>query len=154
MNEPPPKKSLNDLCASMPRFTVLMDVMTSCRPCFHLSLLGLLALTSVGRGATEKLSFNRDIRPILSENCFACHGPDKNKRKGTELSPQRIGRIIRAELQLKVSERRRDGFWVYWNGPRMLGLSTRFGINPEDFKPAVKDNGNGSHSAPKQAGML
>src|SRR4051794_6005208 len=28
-----------------------------------------------------KLQFNRDVRPILSENCFACHGPDKNKRK-------------------------------------------------------------------------
>jgi hypothetical protein len=28
-----------------------------------------------------KIQFNRDIRPIISENCFACHGPDKNKRK-------------------------------------------------------------------------
>jgi hypothetical protein len=27
------------------------------------------------------LSFNRDIRPILSENCFQCHGPDANHRK-------------------------------------------------------------------------
>ncbi len=27
------------------------------------------------------IDFNRDIRPILSENCFACHGPDTNKRK-------------------------------------------------------------------------
>ena len=28
------------------------------------------------------IEFNRDIRPILSENCYACHGPDARKRKG------------------------------------------------------------------------
>jgi mono/diheme cytochrome c family protein len=27
------------------------------------------------------LAYNRDIRPILSENCFACHGPDSAARK-------------------------------------------------------------------------
>src|SRR5438270_7316439 len=32
--------------------------------------------------AAGPLSFNRDIRPILAENCFACHGPDRNQRKG------------------------------------------------------------------------
>ncbi|MCB1205919.1 MAG: DUF1549 domain-containing protein, partial [Verrucomicrobiae bacterium] len=31
---------------------------------------------------SEALEFNRDIRPILSENCFACHGPDAKARKG------------------------------------------------------------------------
>jgi mono/diheme cytochrome c family protein len=27
------------------------------------------------------IKFDRDIRPILAENCFACHGPDAHKRK-------------------------------------------------------------------------
>ena len=30
---------------------------------------------------TGPIQFNRDIRPILSENCFACHGPDPAVRK-------------------------------------------------------------------------
>lgn len=29
----------------------------------------------------EVVEFNRDIRPLLSDNCFFCHGPDKNKRE-------------------------------------------------------------------------
>ena len=30
---------------------------------------------------TKKLSFNDTIQPILSENCYACHGPDPGGRK-------------------------------------------------------------------------
>src|ERR1700761_2277331 len=33
--------------------------------------------------AGEKLEYNRDIRPILAENCFACHGPDSAARKAS-----------------------------------------------------------------------
>jgi hypothetical protein len=29
----------------------------------------------------EKIEFNRDVRPILSDNCFFCHGPDAGHRK-------------------------------------------------------------------------
>ena len=29
----------------------------------------------------EKISFNHHVRPILSENCFYCHGPDENTRE-------------------------------------------------------------------------
>ena len=31
--------------------------------------------------AAEKISYAREILPILSENCFHCHGPDKKHRE-------------------------------------------------------------------------
>jgi hypothetical protein len=31
--------------------------------------------------ADEPIQYNRDVRPILAETCFACHGPDSNARK-------------------------------------------------------------------------
>ena len=45
----------------------------------------LLVLWSPVIGAQKdvsKIDFNRDIRPILSDHCYACHGPDEKKRKG------------------------------------------------------------------------
>ncbi len=41
----------------------------------------LTAATASAEITTAKIDFNRDIRPIFSEHCFACHGPDSNKRK-------------------------------------------------------------------------
>src|SRR6185295_2296376 len=37
-------------------------------------------LPPVGR-ADDRLEYNKQIRPILAENCFACHGPDSAARK-------------------------------------------------------------------------
>jgi hypothetical protein len=57
------------------------------------SSLSILALCALGLGCLigptakgagdvppAKVDFDRDVRPILSEHCFACHGPDTNKR--------------------------------------------------------------------------
>jgi hypothetical protein len=40
-----------------------------------------LSLSSANLAADSSIQFNRDIRPILTDNCFACHGPDVKDRK-------------------------------------------------------------------------
>ena len=46
------------------------------------ALLGcLLAATAFGKPAGGGIAYNRDVRPILSENCFSCHGTDSASRK-------------------------------------------------------------------------
>src|SRR5262245_31338141 len=43
------------------------------------AVAGLAAPTA---RADQPVRYNRDVRPILSDNCYLCHGPDKGRRKG------------------------------------------------------------------------
>ena len=51
---------------------------------FRIPLLAFLAISPLVSGQSaeqRKISFNRDIRPIMSDTCLLCHGPDASHRK-------------------------------------------------------------------------
>jgi hypothetical protein len=41
----------------------------------------LLVVWTTNVIADDRVQFNRDVRPILADNCFLCHGPDKGRRQ-------------------------------------------------------------------------
>ena len=70
--------------------------------------------------AAEEIDFSRDIRPILSENCFACHGPDEDHRE--------------AKLRLDLKEsafQERDGIAAFVEG-NLEESESWFRITTED----------------------
>ena len=47
-------------------------------PILKWAVVTVISLSGIHAG---EISFNRDVRPILSDRCFACHGPDAHERK-------------------------------------------------------------------------
>ncbi|MCC6153552.1 MAG: DUF1549 domain-containing protein, partial [Candidatus Hydrogenedentes bacterium] len=70
--------------------------------------------------ADDSVKYNRDIRPILAENCFTCHGPDKNTRKADLRLDNREGAVA----ALGTGGRANSELWEH--------IAT---TNPDDLMP-------------------
>lgn len=99
----------------------------------HLLFLSFAALAATGidLAAAEAVDFNRDIQPILSENCFQCHGPDKAQRK--------------ADLRLdqeKEAKADHDGTIAIVSGKSADSEAIKriFSDDPDEVMPTPKSN--------------
>src|SRR5262245_5543940 len=87
----------------------------------------LLALPAVVPAAPGKLEYNRDVRPILADNCFACHGPDSAARK--------------ADLRLDQRDMAMDGGAIVPGKPDESPLVERiFSTTKSEVMPPHKTN--------------
>jgi len=62
------------MCAEM-NITMIRAVVISLAFCFGQSVI------VADEGTAKRVDFGRDIRPLLSDNCYYCHGPDANTRE-------------------------------------------------------------------------
>jgi mono/diheme cytochrome c family protein len=92
---------------------------------FWLFTTGCLLLPAITAAADKPVDFNRDVRPILADKCFHCHGPDASTRE--------------AELRLDSeadAKRDRDGsFVIHPTKPEASELIARITSTGDDRMP-------------------
>ncbi len=95
-------------------------------------LSAVLVLPLAARAAEERVVFNRDVRPILGEYCFHCHGPDPGSRKEG----------IRFDREEGFFAKREDaGPTVVKGHPEKSPLFERItATDPDDIMPPPKEH--------------
>ncbi len=84
-----------------------------------------------GADGAGNISFNRDIRPILADNCFQCHGPDPASRKAK----------LRLDIEDGFFAQREDGPTVVRGKPDDSPMYQRIiTTDPDDIMPPVKSH--------------
>jgi hypothetical protein len=82
----------------------------------------------------DKIDFNLHIKPILSDRCFACHGPDENKMKAGL-------RLDIADSALAALGEDKDHYAIVPGKPRKSAMVKRImSINPEEMMPPPESN--------------
>ena len=84
--------------------------------------------------AADRIAFNREIRPILSDRCFQCHGPDERERKAE----------LRLDIREEALRRRKDRPAAIVAGePGASSLITRIhSRDPEERMPPADSGKN------------
>jgi hypothetical protein len=116
-------------------------------PCLVLAgLFGILPLPpsrAVAEETPAPVDFNRDVRPILSKNCFACHGQDDTHRAAK----------LRLDRRDTATARLRDGKTPIVPGaPGRSELVRRVTAEDQDVRMPPAETGN--HLTPVQVEVL
>ncbi len=115
-------------------FRLNVDPMKLTIPVFVLSTC-LLAYAAVPSGrrshSAPPVDFGRDIKPILSQKCFKCHGPDASKAAAG----------LRLDLFDGATKKLRDGFAIVPGKPIQSKLLERVSSTNEDMRMPPPDSG-------------
>src|SRR5438034_2830986 len=97
-----------------------------------LSFVLLTATTPGAETPSAPVDFNRDVRPILAKNCFACHGPDDGHR----------ARSLRLDRRDEATKERRKGTPIIPGQPDKSLLLSRVGAADDTERMPPSETGN------------
>ncbi len=92
----------------------------------------ILSACSGQGGLPDQITFNEHVRPILSDNCYRCHGPDSGSRKGE----------LRLDIEEEAKAKREGHFVILPGSADQSELVRRINLDPldEDFMPHLDSN--------------
>lgn len=103
-----------------------------------LSLLRAGAADIAAVPPEEAVAFARDVLPILSANCFSCHGPDENQRQAD----------LRLDVESNAKQQHGDGAAIVAGDPDASGLVARLAsTDPFEVMPPPD---SGRHLEPEE----